>query len=130
MCKLFYLKRPISPVWPAILWFITVTVLLCLPGTAFPHEKWYNKIWLDKWIHIFLFAILTILFCRAGSAVLGKKLRLLAYIAIGCFIYGVVMEFIQKYFIPFRSFDVGDIIADGIGSALGLIISIRVYIKK
>ncbi len=40
------------------------------------------------------------------------------------------MEFIQKYFIPNRSFDIGDIIADGIGSAAGLLISLRMYIKK
>ena len=40
------------------------------------------------------------------------------------------MEFIQKYFIPNRSFDVGDIIADGVGSAIGLLISLKLFIKK
>jgi VanZ family protein len=39
------------------------------------------------------------------------------------------MEFIQKYFIPNRSFDVGDIIADGIGCIIGGIVAGR-YIKK
>ena len=40
------------------------------------------------------------------------------------------MEFIQKYFIPNRSFDVGDIVADGVGCAAGLLISLRLYIKN
>jgi VanZ family protein len=40
------------------------------------------------------------------------------------------MEFVQHYFIPNRSFDLGDIIADGAGSGLGGFLSVRLYIKK
>ncbi len=40
------------------------------------------------------------------------------------------MEFVQKYFIPNRSFDVGDIIADGIGCAIGFVLSARPLYKK
>jgi VanZ family protein len=36
------------------------------------------------------------------------------------------MEYVQKYFIPRRDFDVEDILADVIGSALGFIISVSV----
>ncbi len=35
------------------------------------------------------------------------------------------MEIIQHYFIPLRSFDVGDIIADAIGAVAGYFIAIR-----
>lgn len=34
-------------------------------------------------------------------------------------VYGIAMEIVQKYFIPFRSFDLGDIVADGIGCVAG-----------
>jgi VanZ family protein len=51
-------------------------------------------------------------------------------VAVLCLIYGVGMEFVQKYFIPNRSFDIGDIIADAIGCLTGLVYSIRRYIKK
>ena len=46
--------------------------------------------------------------------------------------YGIAMEFVQKYFIPFRSFDVGDIVADAAGCGIGLVYCIRSrrYIKK
>ena len=40
------------------------------------------------------------------------------------------MEFIQKFFIPNRSFDLGDIIADGVGCVVGVFVSTTRYIKK
>ena len=43
---------------------------------------------------------------------------------VGCF-YGIAMEFVQKYFVPFRSFDLGDIIADGVGCLAGFFYSIK-----
>ncbi len=33
-------------------------------------------------------------------------------------VYGAGMEFVQKYFIPGRDFEVGDILADLIGASL------------
>ena len=47
-----------------------------------------------------------------------------------CLCYGIMIEYIQRYFIPNRSFDVGDIIADGVGSLAGVIFSFKRYIKK
>ena len=45
-------------------------------------------------------------------------------------IYGVFMEILQHYLIPFRSFDYGDMIADAIGSVAGYFVSVRHFIKK
>jgi VanZ family protein len=114
----------------ALAWFTITTVLLCLPGSAFPKENWFNKIWFDKWVHVGLFAIMVFLWCRAITNIAGKKVRHYVQIAFYFFLYGIVMEFIQKYFIPNRSFDIGDIIADGAGSVAGLFLSVRLYIKK
>lgn len=47
-----------------------------------------------------------------------------------CIAYGVMMEYVQKYYVPNRSFDPDDIIADAVGSVLGTVYSIRKYIKK
>jgi VanZ family protein len=58
---------------------------------------------------------LKIIFIQIGIAVLA---------------YGIAMEFVQKYFIPNRSFDVGDIIADAAGCIGGVVYSISRYIKK
>jgi VanZ family protein len=100
-----------------------------LPGSAFPEKDWFDKIWLDKWIHIGLFSILVFLWCRIYSMKQGKKLRFFLYISLTCFLYGIAMEFVQKYLIPNRSFDPGDIVADGIGCAIGFFGALRVYKK-
>jgi VanZ family protein len=40
------------------------------------------------------------------------------------------MEFVQKYCVVNRSFDIGDIIADSIGAILGFGCSYKTYLKK
>lgn len=106
------------------------TVLLCIPGSALPKQNWFNKVWLDKWIHIGLFGTMVLLWCGLLNYLENRKIQLFIQISFYVFLYGIVMEFIQKYFIPNRSFDVGDIGADMIGSIAGLFFSIRQYIKK
>lgn len=118
---------------PAIAWFIISVILLTLPGSAFPKENWLDKIYADKWIHIGLFAILATLWCwamlkkKSGSS---KLKTIFIWIGLICLAYGVGMEFVQKYWIPNRSFDFGDIVADGVGAFLGVIVSSKRYIKK
>jgi len=45
---------------------------------------------------------------------------------VGC-LYGILMELVQKYFIPFRSFDLGDILADGIGCFAGYLFAMKKF---
>jgi len=123
------LKKNALRILPALTWVIIVTVLLCLPGSALPKESWFDKIWLDKWIHVILFLIIVVLWCRYLSASEGKKIRYFRQVAIYFFVYGIAMEIVQKYFIPNRSFDLKDILADGVGCSIGLLISAR-SIKK
>lgn len=51
-------------------------------------------------------------------------------IALIWILYGIGMEFVQKHFVPNRSFDAGDILADAIGSLAGFYYSKRTYLKK
>jgi VanZ family protein len=126
------LRRIISFL-PASGWFILVTILLTLPGSAIPKEDWLDKIWFDKWVHIGLFAILALLFCWGiykRKMFTENRKRSFVMCGLLCLAYGILMEFVQKYYIPNRSFDIGDMAADGVGSALGVLYSIKVYIKK
>jgi len=130
-------------------WLIISTILLTLPGTSFPKEDWLDKIWFDKWVHLGLFLIMVVIWSRmlSGWAInkskssRDKKLHnplretrskksIYFFIAFIFLLYGVVMEFIQHYLIPNRSFDAGDIIADAAGCGLGFVYSSRRYIKK
>jgi len=126
------LKKNASTIVFALIWLLIITILLCTPGTKLPKITWQDKIWLDKWVHIFLFMVLIILWSKAYS---GKKniqnntRKIFFQIMILGFLYGIAMELVQKYFIPFRSFDMGDILADGAGCFIGYLISINRFEK-
>ena len=47
--------------------------------------------------------------------------KIIAIFIIACF-YGIAMEYVQKYFIPGRDFDVYDMVADAIGAVGGWIV--------
>jgi len=127
------LKKNVSTIVFAAFWLLLVTSLLCIPGSKLPKITWQDKIWLDKWVHIFLFMILVILWSMAYSHKKnipdgGRKIFFQLMIA-GC-LYGILMELVQKYFIPFRSFDFGDIIADAIGCVVGYFFSIKRFSSR
>ena len=117
----------------AIAWLLILTILLCLPGTVLPQESWLDKIYFDKWVHIGLFGGLVFLWCGA----FGKRKNFFksvqqnfVWIALGGCVYGIAMEYVQKYWIPNRTFDVFDILADTIGSIAGLVVATKLLLKK
>jgi len=116
----------------AICWFIITVVLLTLPGSALPSENWMQKIWFDKWAHIGVFGLLVLLWCYyfklAGPQ--GKLVSICLIVTVLGIILGTAMEFVQKYWIPNRSFDLGDIAADAIGSIMAFGWSYKRFIKK
>lgn len=126
------MKHPARYYLPTLTWLILITVLLTLPGSAFPKANWLDKIWLDKWIHVGLFALLQFNLTWSTYRFSNNKPRVntLIWLAIGCVAYGIAMEFVQKYWVPNRSFDGGDIIADTTGTVIGAVYGWRRFIKK
>lgn len=111
---------------PALVWLGIVTVLLCLPGAAFPTRKWYSDLQLDKWIHVGLFAITVFLFCFGFQATRKSRFDWRFFMVMGAGIsYGILMEFMQRWFISHRSFDGWDIVANTVGGVTGFIAAIR-----
>ncbi len=55
---------------------------------------------------------------RLNSLPIGQKKKWLLRIVLGGIAYGTIMEFVQKYWIPNRSFELADIAADSVGCAL------------
>ena len=116
---------------PAIGWIIICTVLLTLPGSSFPKEDWLDKIWFDKWVHIGLFAAIVVTWCwGVFKGRIENQPGLFLRIALLAIIYGIVMEFVQKYLVVNRSFDRADIIADAVGAYVGYLFSRKVFGKK
>ena len=80
-----------------------------------------------------MFAIMTTLWCWTFSTGATDKQvtkKIFIVIAILSLSYGIAMELIQDNFISNRSFDIGDIIADGVGAIIGAFYSWGRYIKK
>ena len=110
----------------AIGWTVLIFVLLALPGSMLPHEQPFLIPHFDKLVHIGLFGGFVLLwclyFCRKPLSP-KKLLQVFFFIFILASVYGIGMEFVQKYFIPMRAFEEGDIIADLIGAGLAYGIS-------
>ncbi|MES2645382.1 MAG: VanZ family protein [Bacteroidota bacterium] len=116
------MTRKIKLFLPALTWFLLSFYLLTLPGSAVPVLNWFNKIQGDKLVHIAIFAIMVILLLFPVQRLSGSPIhfKTILFIALAALAYGVVMEFVQENYIPNRSFDVFDMIADGIGCFLGI----------
>ena len=77
--------------------------------------------------------VLVILWSKAYS---GKKniqndtRKIFFQIMILGFLYGILMEVVQEYFILNRSFDLVDILANGTGCFIGYLISIKRFVKN
>lgn len=120
----------LSSFYLAILFFIVSFVLLILPGNEFPKAPIFATKGLDKIIHTIMFFTLTYLFCRPFKSSVfngGKRRMWFLQIALLAFAYGITMEFVQKFWVPFRSFEVADIAVDGLGALLGYLVSRRMF---
>ncbi len=115
------MKGPFRYLLPAIAWLIVCTILFTLPGKAFPKKDWLDDIYFDKWVHIGIISILVFLTVWGVYRFRGRRIYpkdVMLWILIGT-LYGLLMEFVQLYFVANRSFDGGDVIADLAGAVLG-----------
>jgi VanZ family protein len=80
-----------------------------------------------------MFFILCFLFSwpLSKSNLPGSKLKKwFLVIALSGIAYGTTMEFVQKYWIPNRSFELLDIMADSIGCLLAFVYSWRKFLRR
>jgi VanZ family protein len=103
---------------------VIIFILLSLPGSNF-HEpsNWFGDFPIDKVVHICLFGSLSFSILVHFETSVYKKLKTVrahAYVLIFCILYGIGMEYYQKYFVPSRGFDVNDMLADAAGAIMAL----------
>ncbi|MEO5681843.1 MAG: VanZ family protein [Chitinophagaceae bacterium] len=115
------INRLLSKVSLPIAWTILIQVLLCIPGSDLPSGDLFDIPHLDKIVHIILFGTLTGLWCyyyylKGKPAVQLKTIFFIVFLLAA--FNGIALEFVQKNFIPNRSFDDGDIIADVLASSI------------
>lgn len=119
------IKKTLHTIWPASAWSLVIFILLIIPGKDLPPGPGIPH--LDKIIHTVLFGgqvwLWSTYFKNKGSFKTLAGIFFLVFF-LSC-TYGIGMEYYQKYFVVNRDFEVGDILADVAGSALGwLIVSI------
>ncbi len=111
-------KIPFKKFLPGIAWFFIVLVLTCMPGSDVPKIRWLDGIYFDKWVHAGMFGGLTFLFSfpffKSDFSTI-ERLHYFIRIALAASIWGLTIEFIQKYFVISRDFDLLDWAADSVG---------------
>lgn len=120
----------------ALLWvageLLIIFLLLSMPSSDFSTSpKWFKNVPVDKIVHLILFGSLAMsfFFYFEQSAVKSlKSTSAKALVLIFCILYGIGMEYYQKYYVPSRGFEVSDMLADAIGAMLAL--PIFTYLRR
>jgi hypothetical protein len=136
------LKRLIISFSLSLSWLFLTTYLLVMPSDAggliqlirrWRLEEYLVGLEADKIVHVGLFFVLVALWCWAVAELKISYLsKFLSFIIVAqtWFFYGIAMEFVQEYLQNGRSYDVKDMIADGIGCGLALLASLPFIRRK
>lgn len=129
--KAFLIKFYSSKLFP-LSWTLFTIILLCLPGSAIPGAGIFSTRGLDKIVHVILFGGIVLLWGlyirKAYTYTVRIKMLILA--ALGSIALGIALEYVQKYFIPGRSFDASDMLADATGAIIALFLLVFTGNKK
>ena len=106
-------------------WFpILIYCLLIFIQSSYPSIKSVPELpYIDKVLHFFAYALLGALFVRAFKTTrIKNKLKLVLILSVLLSsLYGISDE-IHQYFVPYRNADLMDVLADLLGSIMGVYI--------
>ena len=108
-------------------WTLLILLVCLMPGDNVPNSSFLSFKGADKLIHFILYLVLFIL--------IGKGLvnyfkpsyssnRIIVISFLYCLFLGIGVEFIQSVFVAGRLGDVFDVLANSIGSSIGVLILI------
>ncbi len=114
------------PYLPAFIWLVIITILSTSPGVPMPK---FNLFSTDKLGHAAAYALLTWLLFKGVKAAKNRSANWKEATVIFCLAagYGVLMEFVQGTFFPYRFFEIDDMLANGIGA---LIVTLGVVMQR
>lgn len=103
-----------------VLWAGVILFLSLMPASGLPKNPWFEFFFIDKWVHLFIYALLAwlIVFARKKNSVRFNSF-LIFLICVG---YGLLMEVLQENFTPTRHFELLDAVADAGGAAIGIFV--------
>lgn len=120
-----FLRKICSRAYFPLGWTLLTIILCCLPGSDIPSTGIFGMEGIDKIAHVTLFGGIVFFWGyywigRPGTREEWRKLMIL--IALLSIVLGVVLEFLQLYYIPGRTFDLFDMLADAIGAIIGYVL--------
>jgi len=115
----YFIQHKIWAVLIAIIWTALIFIACFLPGNEIPNVQIPM---IDKWVHFVIFAGFSFLwYLSVPKATVFKSLLLI----ILSFLIGFIVELIQgSSWVVGRAYEVNDVIADGIGGILGVVLYI------
>lgn len=114
------LSEPKFLLYIGVIYTLLITVAFLSPATNLSKM---DIPYFDKTAHVFLHAALSFIWFMyffindRGHISIGGHFVIL----LGCATYGIVIETSQHWFTDSRTFDLWDIVANGIGSLIGLV---------
>jgi len=114
---------------PAVIWGLLILYLSADPGINLPPSVW-DFLGIDKIGHLTFYGIFSFLiaygYFKLPQTAIKKGLVNTLIISSG---YGLAMEIMQYSFFPNRYFEVLDIIANIIGSFVGILLFHHIFLK-
>lgn len=125
---------PFRPLSPALFWAFVILFLSAFPGDQLPDEGFFSRIpYFDKFVHAIMYGVFSALLCIGFKKQGGENILLWATKSLALLIaggYGMAMEWMQYGFFHERSYEYGDMIANWVGAALGVLLFIGIYGKE
>lgn len=113
-----------TPYFPALICLVGITGLSVMPNPQLPK---FELLATDKFGHAVAYGLFSFFalrgFQKAGGLV-SREWR----VVLGVFAWGVLMEFVQYSLVPGRYYEIDDMVANGVGAAIGWGIS-KLFIR-
>ena len=103
----------------AALYLATIAALSLMPARDLPHFTVFSAI--DKVVHISMYLGLSFLACWSYE-INRERMKPIYVLLVGVFMYGVLMEILQRTMHNGRNFDFKDMVANLTGAIVGIII--------
>lgn len=108
--------------WLATAWTLLIFILCFIPGSELPEV---DIPLVDKWTHIVLFAIFTFLWLCTSP---NKNPVFLCILMLITVFIGWLVEYIQGHYIPGRTQDNMDMLADSVGGLAGILLFVGGFV--
>jgi VanZ family protein len=114
---------------PAVVWAATIFVLSSIPGRSLPPLPMWNA---DKLVHAAVYAVLGALCWRGARASFAPgtaQWRVVLIAVLLTSLYGIADE-VHQMFVPNRSPDPNDVLADAVGGWLGALACVVIVARR